>query len=334
MLFTEADRRHFQVGGEDTSGEQSDQALADSTRQAGTIVHIADAVAEPLESDRGKPGAPAPPLPGSAFHLDASVEDRPIVTPPIPSIANASRAIGHNFVVLDPDGPLRRYVPFIRSGQQWVPALGMAAALIALDIRPDDVRLDRDGLWLRDRFLPLQEAEIPSYYGERRTSRRALLRYAGSIMNDGHPLYKRLSFYDLFYSEQQMLAGEKPLVDPATLKGKIIVVGATAPALSDLFTVPVSGKMPGAAVHATMIDDVLSRRTLRRASWGESAVASLVAGAALGVAGTMLGPWIAMALALLSAAGVTATHTSCSAAVCGSRWPSRSWRLRSRRLPG
>ena len=310
VLFTEADRRHFQVGGEDTSGEQSDQALAESTRQAGTIVHIADAVAEPLESDRGKPGTPAPPLPGGPFHLDASVEDRPIVTPPIPSIANASRAIGHNFVVLDSDGPLRRYVPFIRSGQQWVPALGMAAALIALDIRPDDVRLDRDGLWLRDRFLPLQEAEIPSYYGEHRTSRRALLRYAGSIMNDGHPLYKRLSFYDLFYSEQQILAGEKPLVDPATLKGKIIVVGATAPALSDLFTVPVSGKMPGAAVHATMIDDVLSRRTLRKASWGESAVASLVAGAALGVAGTMLGPWIAMVLALLSAAGVTATHTA------------------------
>ena len=232
VLFTEADRRRFQLGGEDTTGEQSDQALADSTAQAGMIVHIADAVAEPLESDRGKPGTPAPPLPGGPFHLDLSVEERPIVTPPIPSIAKASRAIGHNFIVLDPDGPLRRYVPFIRSGQQWVPALGMAAALIALDIRPDEVRLDRDGVWLRDRFLPLQDAEIPSYYGEHRTSRRALLRYAGSIMTDGRPLYRRLSFYDLFYSEQQILAGENPLVDPASLKNKIILVGATAPALS------------------------------------------------------------------------------------------------------
>ena len=67
--------------------------------------------------------------------------------------------------------------------------------------------------------------------------------------------------------------------------------------------------MPGAAVHATMVDDVLSRRTMRRATWWESAAAPVVAGAALGIAGTMLGPWIAMALALVSAAGVTATHT-------------------------
>ena len=41
------------------------------------------------------------------------------------------------------------------------------------------------------------------------------------------------------------------------------MVGATAPALSDLFTVPFPGKMPGAQVHAAVVDDILSSRPIR-----------------------------------------------------------------------
>lgn len=308
VIFTERDQRRFDVQGEEWTGAESDKALADATARAGTVIHIADAVAEPLERDTGALRAPLPPLPGGEYRLDGSVEERPIVTFPIPGLFEASHALGHNFVVLDPDGPLRRSVPFIRAGGRWIPSLGVAAAINALGLAPSQVRLDADGLWVGDRLVPLVEQEIPSYYGERRRSRRALIHYRGSAAADesGRSTYREYAFYDLFYSEQQLLAGAKPQIDPAVFKGKVVMVGATAPALSDLFTVPFPGKMPGAQVHAAVVDDILSRRPMRPAPWAASAAVTVAAGIVLGVVGVALGPWVALGVALVGSAGLAA----------------------------
>ena len=251
VIFTERDKHRFDLAGEEWTGEESDRELADATARAGNVVHIADAVAEPLERESGTRIA-LPALPGGDFRLDDSVEERPVVTLPIPGLLERSRAVGHNFVVLDPDGPLRRSVPFIRAGGRWIPSLGAAAAIQALGVDDRQVRIDADGLWIGDRLVPLVEQEVPSYYGEHRTARRALIDYRGGVAADerGASTYREFAFYDLFYAEQQLLAGKTPQIDPAVFKDKVVMVGATAPALDDLFTVPFPGKMPGAQMHA------------------------------------------------------------------------------------
>ena len=176
VMFTERDKRKFDLQGEEWTGEESDAELAGATKRAGNLVHIADAVAEPLERER-RGARTLPALPGGEYRLDDSVEERPIVTLPIAGVFEGSRAIGHNFVVLDPDGPLRRSVPFIRAGGRWIPSLGAAAAIQALGLAPAQVRLDATGLWLGDRFTAARRAGDPE-----------LLRGAANVAARAHQL--------------------------------------------------------------------------------------------------------------------------------------------------
>ena len=58
-------------------------------------------------------------------------------------------------------------------------------------------------------------------------------------------------------------------IDPAELRGRIVVVGASAPSLQDLHPVPTvdDGLMPGPEVQANAISTVLREFPLREASW-------------------------------------------------------------------
>ena len=40
----------------------------------------------------------------------------------------------------------------------------------------------------------------------------------------GQPTFKLYSFNDLFYSQQQLIEGQKPGIDPALFKDRIVIV--------------------------------------------------------------------------------------------------------------
>lgn len=293
VLFTEHDRRSFMVGSEQWTGEESDRVLAASAKRAGNVVVMADVVAEPTERAAAGPASAAPALPAVAmadYRLGVPPEERPVVVLPFDELARAAAAIGHNFLLLDPDGPLRRVVPFVRSGSRPIPSGPLAAALMASRLTPDRVAMTRDALTIDGRPLPLIEEPIASFYGEGRTGYRTLLNFRGE--------YRRYSFYDLFYSAQQMASGVKPDIDPAEFRDKVVIVGTTAPGLSDVFSVPLRGKFSGAEVHANFIDSVMSGRFM--APSRRSTALALVAGGAAVVAAAAVwwGPWAAMAVAL------------------------------------
>ncbi|HOC16947.1 MAG TPA: adenylate/guanylate cyclase domain-containing protein [Vicinamibacterales bacterium] len=290
VIFTERDRRRFTVGGEEWTGEESDQALVEATRRAGMVVHVADVAGEATE---GGEATAAPALP-AAFRV-SGFERRPSLVLPFPELAEASRALGHNLVILDADGPARRAAPFVEHAGRPLPSLAVAAAAIAERLGPGDVSSDGRTLKLGAHELPLVRQELPSFYGERGEARRALVRFPGGVLEGGKPTYREHSFYDLFYSEQQLLAGEKPLVDPASLKDAIVLVGTTAAGLYDLFSVPFPGKMPGMQVHASALDNLLSGRFLAPAPGWAGLLVLLACGLAAALAVTVLGVWRGLA---------------------------------------
>jgi adenylate cyclase len=295
VLFAERDRRSFKVGDENWTGQESDNALVEATRRAGNVVHVADVTVEASQEVR-QSAQPAPDLLGARYAFQQGFEERPSILPPFEDLARASRAIGHNLLVLDPDGPVRRVVPFVRVGGADVPSLPMAAVMLILGVRPADVRVDEGQLRLAARTVPLVEQEIPSFYGENRHARRMLISFSGPVLFKGRTTYAEYSFYDLFYSQQQLLAGEKPYVDPAVFKDKIVVVGTAAPGLSDVFTVPLaSGPMPGAQIHANVIDDVLSSRFVGPAPRWAAAAALLLPALVVAVASMFAGLWMTVA---------------------------------------
>ena len=182
---------------------------------------------------------------------------------PFDELARASRAVGHSLLILDADGPVRRAAPFVAVGGQAVPSLPVVAAMEVLGTAPGAVTAEASRLRLGPVSVPLVEQSLASFSPRRREAPRTADAHSLSAARcwpAGKPTYRDYSFYDLFYSEQQLLAGVKPDVDPALFKDKIVVIGTTAPGLSDLFTTPFPvGKMPGMQVHASVIDNLLSR---------------------------------------------------------------------------
>jgi adenylate cyclase len=271
ISLTDRDRRSgFDVGGTTWTGAESDQALVDSTRAAGNVIHLAEGVFE------GGTGADdvnrvLKAAPQGAYPLDDSVDLRPALSGPFPGLGEAARALGHNVMLVEEDGPVRQIIPFVRRDGVFLPSLGIAAAQVARDLPSDRIRLEGDLLRIGTTRLPAPVVDIPRFAeqeGPQATGRRSLIRYRGpAILPDGRtPTFRTYSFYDIFYSEQQVLEGQAPLVPPATFKDALVFVGATAVGLKDVFPVPFgnTGGMAGPHIHANVADMVLSGQVIRR----------------------------------------------------------------------
>ena len=131
VLFTEPDVRRFDVGDQEWTGRESDQAFAESVAQAGNVVLAADAAAEGLiDSSRAIETTEESRPVRTYSHVGSCVESRALIVPPIAILDRAARGVGHTLLIRDPDGPLRGYTPFVRAGDRLVPSLAMAATLV------------------------------------------------------------------------------------------------------------------------------------------------------------------------------------------------------------
>jgi adenylate cyclase len=294
--FAEADTRvGFKYGDSTWSGADSDRALAESIQKAGNVILLADASfdAETAEVQR---------VPQRGFALDVpGIIDRRGVLPPFDVLARAASGLGHNLFILDPDGPIRHIVPFVRSHGRVLPSLGVAAALRVAGIQPGEVHLDGMGLRYRNRLMPLAWRHVRSSEGT--------LSYLWGLIDFRGPAlladlkgrtYPTYSFFDVLQSQEQIDAKMTPTVDPAVFRDKIVFVGTTAAGLFDVFETPfANGKMPGINIHAAVADDLLSSRFLDPPADGVRMATVAAAALLVGVVATFVPAWWATAATLL-----------------------------------
>ncbi len=339
VLFAEADRSKFMVGDTEWTGEESDQALVEATARAGNVIHVAEAASAELLDPSKAVGAelgevPALNLP---FTVDSCVERRPQVTPPFPALARAAHAIGHSLVVYDADGPLRRVVPFVRVAQRptgvgsresggeterVIPSLPLAAMMMAGGLTPDMVGVRDGALQVGATQVPLVTELVPDYYGPSSPACRAMLPWRGPMRRtDGSPTFQSCSFYDLFYSQQQVLEGVKPQIAPDTFRDRIVVVGVAGEGLRDVFVTPFAeGRMAGAEVHANTIDAWQSGRTLTPGPFWAGAAVALGLAVGVGATGALTSSaWFTGGAALVIALAYVWTNVRLFAA--GGWWP-------------
>jgi hypothetical protein len=199
VSLTDRDRRTgFDAGGTTWTGAESDQALVDSTRAAGNVIHLAEGVYEGAtgadDVDRTLRSAPQ-----GTYGLDDSIDLRPALSGPFPGLGEAARALGHNVMLLDEDGPVRQIIPFVRRQGVFLPAFGIAAAQAMLDVPSARIRLDGEDLVIGTTRLPAPVVDVPRFdaqAGESRKGRRSLIRYRGpAILADGTtPTFRTYSF--------------------------------------------------------------------------------------------------------------------------------------------
>jgi adenylate cyclase len=172
---------------------------------------------------------------------------------------------------------VRQYLPFVRVEKNIVPALPVAAALAAADVRG---------------ALRAQSASCPP----------PLLPFRGPTVGDNNLLtFSDYSFYDLFYSEQQLLENQKPKIDPATFKDKVVVVSATASGTYEVQVTPFKQGISGGEVHANVIDSLLRGRSIVPLANGSALALTFGGALALGILGAFVGVWtLAGATALIA----------------------------------
>ena len=259
------------IGDTTITAKESDAALVESVRQSHSVVLLADAVYQGTV-ERHQATAPAEWRTRSPkFHLGPAIEERPIVIPPFQELTDVAAALGHNRLAFDPDGGARRMAPFIRSGEHYMPSLGVAAALKALAARPEEVTLTgTSSIRVRDRAIPLVPVTVRDAVDSRRTHEQLtmMINYRAPALVKGSRPYPSYEARHLFESEQQLLRGEKPTVDPMVFKDKVVFLGLTASGLVDVFQSPFGsqGTMPGIQLHASIADSILSNRFIRQAS--------------------------------------------------------------------
>ena len=277
ILFLERDIRKFMVGDAEWTGEESDAALVESTRKAGNVIHAAETSSAELEDPSR---ALAENLDAPALNVDVAAEcalPRPRLTPPFPALAAVSRGIGHTLLLIDPDGPVRRTAPVVRVGDRTIPSLSLAATMAA------------------------GSAVLPR--GVAPAECTALVPWRGPALNSGgYPTFTSYSFYDVLYSQQQILEGQKPGLDPSLFKDRFVIVGGSGEGLKEAFTTPFpAGGIDGPEVHANVLDGLLATRWIERApGWAMFAMA-IIGAAIVGGAGLYLNAWLTGAVALVLA---------------------------------
>jgi adenylate cyclase len=281
VLFAERDIRKFMVADSEWTGEESDAALVDSTRRAGNVIHAAEAASiELIDPSRALVENMDAPALNVRLPDAACVERRPRVTPPFPALAAAARGIGHTLLTLDTDGPVRRIAPVVQIGDREIPSISLATVMATGTTPALPVALASDAQC--SAFIPWRGPAESAF---------------------GSPTFTSYSFYDLFYSQQQQLEGQKPGIDPSVFKDRIVIIGVTAEGLHEAFTTPFpSGEINGPEVHANVVDAMLAKRSIVRSpAWVTAALVG--AGAAgVGIAGLFLNAWLTGAAAFALAA--------------------------------
>lgn len=166
----------------------------------------------------------------------------PGMTLPIAPLVSATQGIGHVNFIPDSDGVVRWVPSVIEYQGAYYPSLALETVRQAMGLTSAEFQVDFDG------GIRLANMEIPTDH-----RLRFLLNYAGPGRT-----YRHISAVDVM---EERLPQD-------SLKDHLVFVGVTAAGLYDLRVTPYDTVFPGVELHATVADNLLTGRFLRRPVWG------------------------------------------------------------------
>ena len=240
VFFTEPDRSN--------GGAAGDAALVAATRRAGTVYHAGFVFVPP-------PGQPPPP-PGEAVATKAwgdtpvahssglasvaSLVEPPGVDFPMPALATGAKAIGLANVLDSGDGIYRHIVPLVSYGGTVYPSIALALASDLLNVPPREARI-----------IPGKEVQLGTDRIPLDMQGRLLINFVGRP-GRAYPYVSAAQILD----HQAGALGQ--------LRGKVVLVGVTAPGIYDLRACPYETNFNGVETEANAIDNLLTHRFLHQ----------------------------------------------------------------------
>jgi adenylate cyclase len=166
------------------------------------------------------------------FDKDLSVTGS---THTLAEIEKGAAGLGHINFISEHDGVVRRNQLLVEVDGKKLPSLGLNGAMMASGEK--EVVAEAYDIKLGKRNIPVDANDF------------MWINYTGPPGR-----YPSYSFTDIVHGR----------VNPAQLKGKVLFVGATALGVYDMRVTPFSGNTPGVEVHATIADNILTGRFIRR----------------------------------------------------------------------
>ncbi len=220
-------------------GVEDDLLLAEALKKGGTFLPVFLS-----REERPQPTDEKPIL--EPFVL--SMEDRlsQVHTPyksvvlPVDVLARSAYGLGNVEIPPDADGIYRRMPLVFLYKSDWIPALGLSAFAYGGEKIP--ATLEKNRLSVAGVSIPLLNDGnfLLCYYGDGRE-------------------FPRLSAFNVIQSYLALQEGAEPLYSPELFRNKIVFLGYTAAGLYDLKPTPTSSIYPGAAIHATLVENLLRR---------------------------------------------------------------------------
>jgi len=250
-------------------------------------------------------GVPAPRLKaGVAFTNDRTIEGLPrfsVVTPIVPALEEAAQGIGT--MSLSPgesSGALRQLPLLMTDGKQAYPSLVLEALRV---VQGASTYIIRGAV---DRSATVEDIRVGDF--------TVPTTEAGELW-----LYYRPESPDLYVSVNDILSGTDDARLRDRLEGHIVLVGTSAAGLFDLRSTALGETVPGVAMHAQALEQILAGTYLWRPDWayGAEILFVIVLGLLIIAATLFLGP-----LTSFATGGVAAILMA-----LGAWWAFRHWGL-------
>lgn len=220
-------------------------------------------------------------------------------TPPIDPVLENSHGLAHISFTPDPDGPARRFSPFLgldlpgedsfKPDQAYLPILGLAGALEDQGITPEEgsFRVTEDRFEVGKWSVPLDRKN------------RILIRYRGGLKprDSRFSSYREIPVETIIDRIKGEGTGNAP--NPVFFRGKKVLIGSTAAGAHDLRATPFSAQEAGVAVHANILDMFLNNDFLHPIETRDTILTVALWTAAVGVIATVLSPLVALILTFL-----------------------------------
>lgn len=165
----------------------------------------------------------------------------------IKELLDGTSNIGFINVQRDPDGTIREYMPFIVYKNEFYRHLALVGALRYLE------RDTRNFVMKNNEVVLDAKHKIPL-----NKDGKVILNWYK--LNKNRQTFEHISLCDL---EKEIKNGNKEFLNK-TLNGKIVYVGPTATALSDIKATPVEPYLAGVETHAIFINNVLDNNFIKR----------------------------------------------------------------------
>ncbi len=220
-------------------------------------------------------------------------------TPPIDPIIENSQGLAHISFTPDPDGPARRFSPFIglnlpgrdstEVDQSYLPILGLAGALEDRGITPGNgsFRVTQDRIEVGDWSVPLDRKN------------KILIRYKGGLKprDSQFSSYREIPVETII--DRIMGEGSEGAPDPEFFRGKKVFIGSTASGAHDLRATPFSAQEAGVVVHANILDMFLNNDFLHPIETTDTLLSVVLWTVAVGLIATVFSPLVALVMTLL-----------------------------------